>query len=88
MSHDLGRQGGRGQWLGSLGAGGGGSGAPKSATLTRDANGDIETVTRAGELTWTLSRNPNASVASLTNTVYLATINRDGNGVLTGITVT
>jgi hypothetical protein len=90
VSHDLGRQGGRGQWSGSQGTGspGGGSGIPSSALLTRDVNGRIEEVEIVGGATWTLSRNANQSVASLTDTVYLVSLDRDGSGILTGITAT
>ena len=62
--------------------------APKSATLTRDISGSVETVTVEGENTWTLSRNPNGSVASLTDTVYNVAVDRDVEGVVTGVTVT
>jgi hypothetical protein len=41
-----------------------------------------------GENTWTISRNPNSSVASLTDTVYLVEVDRDGNGIVTGVTAT
>jgi hypothetical protein len=59
---------------------------PRSATLTRDSNGSVETVTVEGENTWTISRNPNSSVASLTDTVYLVEVDRDGSGIVTGVT--
>jgi len=45
-------------------------------------------VTVEGEAPWTLSRNPNQSVASLTDGTYDVAVDRDGNGVVTGITVT
>ena len=61
---------------------------PSSATLTRDGNGAVETVTVTGGPTWTISRNPNESVASLSDTVYLVTVDRDGDGIITGITST
>ena len=61
---------------------------PQSATLTRDGNGAVETVTVIGGATWTISRNPNESVASLTDTVYLVTVDRDGGGIITGVTAT
>ena len=61
---------------------------PQSATLTRDGNGAVETVTVTGGATWTISRNPNQSVASLTDTVYLVTVDRDGGGIITGVTAT
>lgn len=62
--------------------------APKSATLTRDGLGQVETVTVEGEATWVLSRNPNESVASLTDGTYNVAVDRDGEGVVTGVTVT
>ena len=78
------------QWS-ETGLGGSGSGhthVPQSMTLTRDGNGAVETVTIVGGPTWTISRNPNQSVASLTDTVYLVTVDRDGGGILTGVTAT
>jgi hypothetical protein len=70
-------------------AGAGSSGhvhVPQSATLTRDGAGSVETVTIVGGATWTISRNPNNSVASLTDTVYLVAVDRDGDGIITGVT--
>jgi hypothetical protein len=61
---------------------------PNSATLTRDSNGAVETVTVTGGPTWTISRNPNNSVASLTDTAYLVEVDRDGSGIITGVTAT
>jgi hypothetical protein len=61
---------------------------PQSALLTRDGNGAVETVEIVGGATWTISRNPNQSVASLTDTVYLVTVDRDGGGIITGVTAT
>jgi len=61
---------------------------PQSATLTRDVNGAVETVTVVGGATWTISRNPDTSVASLTDTVYLVAVDRDGDGIITGVTAT
>jgi len=76
------------QWSeGSVGGSGSGhTHVPQSATLTRDGNGAVETVTIVGGATWTISRNPNQSVASLTDTVYLVAVDRDGNGIITGVT--
>ncbi len=82
------RGGTRGVIFGGGGTGGGGGGAPQSFTLTRDVNDLIATVAITGGATWTLSRNPNQSVASLTDTVSLVTLDRDVNGLLTGVTVT
>lgn len=61
---------------------------PNSATLTRDGNGAVETVTVTGGSTWTISRNADNSVASLTDTVYLVEVDRDGSGIITGVTAT
>jgi hypothetical protein len=66
----------------------GGESVPRSATLTRDANGSVETVTVEGEDTWTISRNADLSVASLTDTVHLVEVDRDGDGIVTGVTAT
>jgi hypothetical protein len=71
MSHNIRKY----QWSETGAGGAGGDGhthEPQSAVLTRDANGAVETVTSIGiDLvqgdTWTLSRNPNESIASLTN---------------------
>ena len=87
---EAGRQAGRGQWAGARSSSGGDghTHVPQSMTLTRDGNGSVETVTIVGGATWTISRNPNQSVASLTDTVYLVTVDRDGGGILTGVTAT
>jgi hypothetical protein len=61
---------------------------PQSATLARDVNGNVESVSIVGGATWTISRNPNSSVASLTDTVYLVEVDRDGSGIVTGVTAT
>lgn len=55
--------------------------------LTRDVNGDMNTVT-IGTRTWTITRDINGNLSSLTDGVIIKTINRDGNGVFTGMTVT
>jgi hypothetical protein len=72
-------------------AGAGSSGhihVPQSATLARDASGNVESVSIVGGATWTISRNANLSVASLTDTVYLVEVDRDGSGIVTGVTAT
>lgn len=61
---------------------------PKSATLTRDGNKAVASVTVVGEATWTISRGSQGEVASLTNGFYLVTVNRDVDDLVTGITVT
>ena len=50
----------------------GGESVPRSATLTRDANGSVASVTVEGEDTWTISRNADLSVASLTDTKFIS----------------
>lgn len=59
---------------------------PKDATITRDGNNRILTVTASGEATWTISRNANQRVSSINNGIYNVTVNRDGNGRVTGVT--
>ena len=66
----------------------GGESVPRSATLTRDANGSVASVTVEGEDTWTISRNVDLSVASLTDTVHLVEVDRDVDGIVTGVTAT
>lgn len=61
---------------------------PQSATLARDVDGNVESVSIVGGATWTISRNANGSVASLTDTVYSVAVDRDGNGIVTGVTAT
>lgn len=73
---------------GDLTVDGAASFAPQSATLTRDGNGAVQSVTVAGQQAWVLSRNPDDSVAGITNTVYQVDVDRDGNGVVTGVTAT
>lgn len=72
-------------------AGGGTSGhihVPQSATLARDASGNVESVSIVGGATWSISRNANGSVASLTDTIYSVAVDRDANGIVTGVTAT
>jgi hypothetical protein len=66
----------------------GGNAPPQSSTLTRNGDGSVATVTSGANPTWTITRNPNKSVASMTNGIYLITVNRDGDGITTGTTVT
>jgi hypothetical protein len=66
----------------------GGASVPKSVSLTRDANGRIASVTAEGEPTWVVSRNPDRSIAGLTNTVYQVDVDRDEDGAVEGVTAT
>jgi hypothetical protein len=66
----------------------GGSGVPQSATLTRDPSGRVQSVTVEGEAAWVIDRNPDGSVAGLSNPVHDVAVDRDADGVVEGITVT
>jgi hypothetical protein len=66
----------------------GGESVPQSATLTRDSNGAVETVTVAAEPTWTIVRGPDGRVQSLSNSVHSVEVDRDGDGRVEGITAT
>jgi hypothetical protein len=66
----------------------GGSGVPQSATLTRDSNGAVQSVTVEGESAWVIDRNPDGSVAGLSNAVHDVAVDRDEDDVVEGITVT
>jgi hypothetical protein len=59
---------------------------PKTIVITRDGNDCVLTVTATGEATWTVSRNPDDSISSLDNGIYNVAVNRDGNGLVTGVT--
>jgi hypothetical protein len=61
---------------------------PQSATLTRDGDGNVQSVNIVGGATWTISRNADGSVASLTDTVYSVAVDRDAEGTVTGVTAT
>jgi hypothetical protein len=61
---------------------------PKSAVLTRDSNGSVESVTVEGQSTWTISRNPDGSVAGLTDGTHDVAVDRDPAGIVTGVTAT
>jgi hypothetical protein len=79
-------------WSGGGGwASGGGSDhehVPQSATLTRDSNGAVQSVTVEGESAWVIDRNPDGSVAGLSNAVHDVAVDRDEDDVVEGITVT
>jgi hypothetical protein len=48
----------------------------------------VQSVTVEGQDAWVISRNADLSVASLTDTVYLVEVDRDGSGIVTGVTAT
>jgi hypothetical protein len=56
--------------------------------LTRDADGNVETVTAEGQATWTISRNPDSSVAGIANGTTDVSVDRDPSGNVEGTTVT
>ena len=61
---------------------------PASATLTRNPDGSVASVSVEGGSTYTVARNPNGSVAAIDNPQRNVTVDRDGEGVVTGVTVT
>jgi hypothetical protein len=61
---------------------------PQSATLTRDGNGAVQSVTVEGESAWVISRNPDGSVASLTNGDHDVAVDRDEDDAIEGVTST
>ena len=62
---------------------------PKSTTIVRDADGRIQSAAVEGGPTWTLARNEDLSVASLTDSsATLVDVDRDVDGIVTGTTVT
>jgi len=61
---------------------------PQSATLTRDANGSVASVTVEGESAWVISRNPDGRVASLTNGIHDVAVDRAADGSVSGTSVT
>jgi hypothetical protein len=65
-----------------------GESVPKSASLTRDPNGSVQSVTVEGEAAWVISRNPDGSVAGLTNGTHDVAVDRDEDGAVSGTTVT
>jgi hypothetical protein len=65
-----------------------GSSTPQSTSLIRDATGAVQSVTVEGQSAWVISRNPDGSVASLTNGTTDVAVDRDVDGVVEGTTVT
>ena len=74
---------------GSRGAPGppGAGSEPVSTSLTRDGNGNVQSVSIAGGATWTISRNPDGSAASITDGETDVAVDRDQGGTITGTTV-
>jgi hypothetical protein len=66
----------------------GDSGVPQSATLTRDSNGAVQSVTVEGAESWIIDRNPDGSVAGLSNSAHDLAVDRDEDGFVEGVTVT
>jgi len=62
--------------------------APVSTALTRDAEDRVATITPEGRPTWTISRNPDGSVASITDGETDVAVDRDAEDRVEGITVT
>jgi hypothetical protein len=56
--------------------------------LSRDENGSVASVAIAGGSTWTITRNPDGSVASLSDGSTNVAVDRDVDGVVEGTTVT
>ena len=60
---------------------------PKSSTITRDANGNVASVTVAGKAAWVISRTPDGGVASLSNGTTDVAVDRAADGSVSGTTV-
>jgi hypothetical protein len=60
---------------------------PQSTSLTRDASGRILSAAVEGGSTWTVARNPDGSVAGLSDGATDVAVDRDGDGVVTGTSV-
>lgn len=60
---------------------------PASATLTRNPDGSVASVSVEGGSVYTVARNPDGSVAAIDNPERNVSVDRDPEGVVTGITV-
>jgi len=58
-----------------------------SVSLSRDAEGSIETVTPEGQATWTITRNVDGSIAGLSNGSTDVSVDRDASGSVSGVVV-
>jgi hypothetical protein len=65
-----------------------GSSTPQSTSLSRDANGAVQSVAISGGATWTISRNPDGSVSGISDGSTDVAVDRDVDGVVEGTTVT
>lgn len=65
-----------------------GESVPRSTTIVRDASGRILSAAVEGGSTWTISRNADQSVASLTDSSTTVDVDRDEAGIVTGTEVT
>jgi hypothetical protein len=61
---------------------------PRSTTIVRDSNGRILSAAVEGGSTWTVARNADGSVASLSDSSTNVSVDRDADGVVSGTTVT
>jgi hypothetical protein len=61
---------------------------PQSATLTRDENGSVQSVTVEGEAAWVITRDAGGRIASLTDGAYNVSVDRDETGAVEGVTST
>ena len=65
-----------------------GSSTPQSTSLSRDANGRVQSVAVEGQSAWVISRNPDGSVAGISDGSTDVDVDRDEAGIVTGTTVT
>lgn len=60
----------------------------KSSVITRNMTGTVTNFQKGTDPIWTLTRDMDGRVTSLTNGILLKTVNRDGENRVTGVTVT
>jgi hypothetical protein len=58
-----------------------------SVSLTRDSARNVESVTPEGQSTWEISRTVDGSIAELSDSSKIVTVNRDADGRVTGVSV-
>lgn len=61
---------------------------PKDVAITRNVDNRVDTYQCASEPIWTVSRDGNGRISSMTNGIYLKTLVRDGNGFVENVIVT
>lgn len=61
---------------------------PKEVSVTRDDDAVVTAFQKGNRDEWTLTRDGDGTVLSMTDGRYIVTINRDENGTVTGTTVT